>query len=134
MPVQIRPTTEALAHVRAEYLDMPGLKLTEQQAERLFHLDCAACETVLETLVSTGFLRRADDGLFVRFGLVSDQKRDAASCEWGTPTLFLPAPLWLSAWDSPWTCVRDATPQILGTTEKCATCARWRPRRRDRDD
>ena len=80
MLVQITPTTDALAHVRAEYLDMPGLRLTEQQAERLFHLDCAACEAVLEKLVGVGFLRRTDDGLFERSGLTSTPSRLSVSC------------------------------------------------------
>lgn len=71
MLVQDRPATVTLAEVRAEYLDMPGLKLTEQQAQRLFHLDCPACKAVLDTLVDVGFLRRTDDGMFVRFELAS---------------------------------------------------------------
>ena len=75
MLVENKLTTDVLAQVRAEYLDMPGLKLTEQQAERLFHLDCAECEAVLEKLVGVGFLRRTNDGLFERFGLTSSPSR-----------------------------------------------------------
>jgi hypothetical protein len=55
-------------------------------------------------------------------------RKHAANCRWGTPTLFLSGPLWLEAWDAPWTCVRDVTPCLIDTTEACATCARWEPR------
>lgn len=50
---------------------------------------------------------------------------NAATCRWATPTLFLPAPFWFEAEMRPWTCVRDASPHVLDTTEVCAACARW---------
>jgi hypothetical protein len=66
MLVQDIPATRTFAHIRAEYLDMPGLKLTERQAQRLFHVDSAECAAALDVLVDIGFLRRSPDGLFVR--------------------------------------------------------------------
>jgi hypothetical protein len=42
--------------IRAEYHEMPGLRLTLQQAARLFNLEIAHCGRVLETLVLTGVL------------------------------------------------------------------------------
>jgi hypothetical protein len=45
-----------LFRVRAEFAEMPGLKLTLAQASRLFHLDAARCERVLTDLVDTGQL------------------------------------------------------------------------------
>ena len=66
MLVRDRPATDTLAQIRAEYLDMAGLKLTRCQAQRLFHLDPAACEASLEALIDVGFLGRTPDGLFVR--------------------------------------------------------------------
>jgi hypothetical protein len=45
---------------------MPGLRLTATQAERLWGLDRAACETVLSALVDVEFLIRNHDGAFVR--------------------------------------------------------------------
>lgn len=44
---------------RAEYLEMPGLRLTVPQAARLFDLQPDACERMLEDLVDDGFLSRA---------------------------------------------------------------------------
>ncbi len=38
------PITPLLQRVRAEYLEMPGLKLTAPQARRLWGLDCATCD------------------------------------------------------------------------------------------
>ena len=54
--------------------------------------------------------------------------RSAAGCRWATPTLFLAAPYWFEAEDSPWACVRDAAPRVLTTTDACASCPRWEPR------
>ena len=44
------------ARVRAEYREMPGLRLTLAQAARLFNLELGACERVLESLVMDGAL------------------------------------------------------------------------------
>lgn len=46
----------ALFRVRAEFAEMPGLKLTLSQASRLFHLEANRCEEVLATLVDAGQL------------------------------------------------------------------------------
>jgi len=45
---------------------MPGLRLTAQQAQRLWRLDETACEAVLGALVDARFLARTRDGAFVR--------------------------------------------------------------------
>ena len=57
-----------LYRIRAEYLEMPGLKLTPAQAQRLWALDREACETMMTALVATGFLARTLDGAFVHRG------------------------------------------------------------------
>ena len=56
---------DLLRRVRAEYLEMPGLRLTAQQAQCLFGLDPESCDAVLGTLMDTKFLSRTDTGLFV---------------------------------------------------------------------
>jgi hypothetical protein len=53
------------ARIRGEYSEMPGLRLTFPQACRLWHLDPAACRSVLRTLIEEHFLRQAADGAFV---------------------------------------------------------------------
>jgi len=49
----------------AEYLEMPGLKLTARQASRLWHLDAAASARLLDAMVDAGVLYRAKDGGYV---------------------------------------------------------------------
>ena len=54
-----------LTRIRGEYREMPGLKLTMVQARRLWDLDASTCDTLLATLVQSGFLRRTADGGFI---------------------------------------------------------------------
>jgi hypothetical protein len=57
---------DALRRVRGEYIEMPGLRLTSAQAQRLWGLDRAACDALLGALVDAKFLFRTRDGAFVR--------------------------------------------------------------------
>jgi hypothetical protein len=51
---------ESLAiRVRAEFLEMPGLRLTLPQAQRLWGLDPDTCSLVVEVLVARSVLRRS---------------------------------------------------------------------------
>ena len=50
------------------------------------------------------------------------------SCHWSVPTLFMPRPYWLSAWDSPWTCWNDGAIWELTSTDRCLECPLWKPR------
>jgi hypothetical protein len=45
---------------------MPGLKLTEAQARRLWNLDGNTCSFVLTTLLEQRFLRRTASGTYIR--------------------------------------------------------------------
>lgn len=58
--------TDWLELVRAEYLEMPELRLTKREAERLWGLDTLVCEAILEALVALSFLRRTPDNEYVR--------------------------------------------------------------------
>jgi hypothetical protein len=51
--------------VRAEFMEMPGLKLTIPQAARLFALDARCCAQVFDQLVAHGVLAAAG-GMFMR--------------------------------------------------------------------
>jgi hypothetical protein len=57
--------------------------------------------------------------------LTGPESHGASTCRWAAPTVFLGAPFWFEAEQTPWTCVHDARPRLLHTTECCATCARW---------
>ena len=48
--------TELETRIRAEYAEMPGLKLTVPQASRLFNVERSRCERILGSLVSHGDL------------------------------------------------------------------------------
>lgn len=52
--------------VQGEFNEMPGLCLTPLQAARLWALDRATSERVLDTLAATGFLAKRADGAYLR--------------------------------------------------------------------
>jgi hypothetical protein len=52
--------------IRAEYMEMPGLRLTFWQAQRLWNLSEERCERALNTLVATGFLVQNGDACYTR--------------------------------------------------------------------
>jgi hypothetical protein len=56
---------DVLCRARAEYLEMPGLRLTKAQAQRLWGVDARTCEQLLAALTETHFLARTRDGSFV---------------------------------------------------------------------
>ena len=58
--------TELLRRARGEFLEMPGLRLTFQQARRLWGLDEETCTCLLDALVDSGFLARGDDEQYAR--------------------------------------------------------------------
>ena len=55
-----------LDRVRGEYREMPGLSLTEYQAQRLWGLDADICRALFDALTQTGFLHRTEGGAYVR--------------------------------------------------------------------
>ena len=52
--------------VESDFGEMPGMCLTEAQAQRLWSLERAVCSDILETLVERGFLTRKPDGRYRR--------------------------------------------------------------------
>ena len=75
MATHHQPHDEVLRRVQGEYIEMPGLRLTTAQAQRLWGLDRAACDALLCALVDAKFLFRTRDGAFVR----SEHARTARS-------------------------------------------------------
>ena len=60
------PQLESLVvRVRGEYGEMPGLRLTFAQACRLWQVDGATCQTLLEHLVREGFLCQTTSGAYI---------------------------------------------------------------------
>jgi hypothetical protein len=60
------PHNTLLTRIRAEYLEMPGLRLTLGQAQRLCGVERALCARVLEALVAERFLCVKADGTYAR--------------------------------------------------------------------
>jgi len=58
---------ETLVHrVCAEFIEMPGLRLTFAQAVRLWGLTPTVCRRVVDELIAVGFLRQTPTGMLVR--------------------------------------------------------------------
>ena len=51
--------------IRMEYAEMPELKLTFWQAQRLWNLSEELCRRALAVLTGSGFLARTSDGRYV---------------------------------------------------------------------
>jgi hypothetical protein len=58
---------EMLRLIRGEYLEMPGLCLTQAQAQRLWGLEAGTCCSLLTTLIAQKFLCLRADGTYGRY-------------------------------------------------------------------
>ena len=65
-PRRIGPANDLLRRIQGEFLEMPGLRLTEPQARRLWNLDAISCSKVVSVLLDTGFLFKTSDGSLMR--------------------------------------------------------------------
>jgi hypothetical protein len=72
-----RAIDTVVQRVQSEYREMPGLKLTEAQARRLWNIDAPTCRLVLTTLLEQRFLKRTPGGTYVRR---ADENWRAGSC------------------------------------------------------
>jgi hypothetical protein len=63
------PYEQVFERIRAEFLEMPGMRLTAAQVERLAGEDRSICQSVLDDLVRAGFLCGSENG---SYGRVSD--------------------------------------------------------------
>ncbi|MGH3118243.1 MAG: hypothetical protein ACRD09_07590 [Vicinamibacterales bacterium] len=57
---------DVLQRIQGEYLEMPGLRLTADQARRLWGLEREVCASLLARLVDSKFLRQMRDGVYLR--------------------------------------------------------------------
>lgn len=60
------PNDTLLTRIRAEFLEMPGLRLTRDQAQRLWGVERAVCQQLLDALVETRFLCAQPNGTYAR--------------------------------------------------------------------
>jgi len=58
---------EALTErIQAEFIEMPGLRLTVEQTRRLCGVERTLCQVILDELVDTHFLHANADGTYAR--------------------------------------------------------------------
>jgi hypothetical protein len=62
----MRTTQDLISRIRAEFLEMPGMKLTMQQVQRLCGIESSLCQAVLDALVEERFLSVKPDGSYGR--------------------------------------------------------------------
>ena len=67
---------DLLQRIQCEFIEMPGLRLTERQARRLWNLDSVACANILRVLVDGGFLFRTLNGSFMHVDQARPLKLD----------------------------------------------------------
>ena len=60
------PINTLVERIRAEYIEQPGLRLTEAQASRLWRLDDITTKHALAALTGDDFLSRSADGRYAR--------------------------------------------------------------------
>ncbi len=72
-------TNDVLRRVQGEFLEMPGLRLTEPQARRLWDLDATSCAALLNALIDAKFLFRTRDGAYMRAEYASPSSMVKAS-------------------------------------------------------
>lgn len=66
---------QMLERIRAEYLEMPGMRLTAEQVQRLCGVDASLCQLVMDSLVARKFLCLHPDGTYVRMTVDSVRPR-----------------------------------------------------------
>ena len=79
MPIEPIPTEVLLSRIRSEFLEMPGLRLSEDQARRMWGLDAASCAALLAALVAANFLFQTRDGAYMRIERASPVKATPGS-------------------------------------------------------
>ena len=65
LPVARMGMEYMLRRIQGEFREMPGLRLTCRQAQRLWNLDQLVCESLLAALVDVRFLVECD-GVFLQ--------------------------------------------------------------------
>jgi DNA-binding GntR family transcriptional regulator len=73
------PTDALLNRIRGEFLEMPGLRLTCEQAQRLYGLDRALCQRALDRLVDAGFLCIRPNRTYARIADVAEAPRSGSA-------------------------------------------------------
>jgi hypothetical protein len=71
----MRTIEDVLNHLRAEYLEMPGLRLKPEQVQRLCGIERTVCQLALDSLLESKFLCLKPDGAYARVTDGADHPR-----------------------------------------------------------
>ena len=64
--MNMSPDEHVLERIRAEYLEMPGMRLRLEQVQRLCGIERSMCKVALDSLVESKFLCVKSDGCYAR--------------------------------------------------------------------
>jgi hypothetical protein len=64
-PATTATLDELLRRIEGEYREMPGMCVTDSQAQRLWGVDATTCSFLLTTLIERRILRRTRRGTYV---------------------------------------------------------------------
>jgi hypothetical protein len=73
--VIMRTIEDVLNRLRAEFLEMPGLRLKSAQVQRLCGVESTMCQMALDSLVNANFLSATPDGHYARLHDGADMPR-----------------------------------------------------------
>jgi len=76
-----------LERLRAEFLEMPGLRLTVVQAQRLCGVEPSMCQAILDALVDAKFLTAKPDGTYTRLSDGDPHRLRPVKADVGTPAV-----------------------------------------------
>jgi hypothetical protein len=77
----MRTVQDVIERLRAEFVEMPGLRLNAEQVERLCGVEHTMCQSILDALVDAKFLCRKPDGIYARLtdGAAPPERRKSAA-------------------------------------------------------
>jgi hypothetical protein len=81
----MKANDDILHRLRAEFLEMPDLRLTSEQVQRLCGIEAIACQSVLDSLVGMKFLSVTSQGVYARSTDGNMSRRCAARAGLGSP-------------------------------------------------
>jgi len=64
--MSVETVLQLVRRIQHEFREMPGLRVTLEQAQRRWNMDELISQQILEALVADNFLARARDGTFIR--------------------------------------------------------------------
>jgi DNA-binding GntR family transcriptional regulator len=117
-------TSTLIRQIRDEYQHLPGLKLTREQACRLWAVNNETCDAAIDALVEEGFLQRTGTGKFIalprRAGAAAHIRELAAQ----VPPIRCPHCQKLNMQRDREPGAPSASTHVAGSTFRCIACGR----------